>query len=175
MDALLRQHKVPTPRASTGKPLRPPRLTERQTRLFFGGNSFPTVTATGKGTRFRYPAPSNAAGWTRLLNAAVQWRFRELLAVHQGRQPRPNALENKYKYVLYEIHPGSRRKRAIRGNHRRMHGLAVGDPRHVHHRDQRTMAFSRTVVLTPCQHKQIHGQRCVKEGQGRKKSAARRV
>lgn len=41
-----------------------------------------------------------------------------------------------------------------------MHGLKVGDRRVVHHKNQDTMQFDQTVVMTHCEHHEEHGRVC---------------
>lgn len=132
-------------------------LTTAQAKRRMGG-SFPDI----KGNRFRYPKPTNEAAWTTLVNKAVAQREKDMAAVKSGREKPRCAMRAKYEYILFHCGPRTRQKRAIRNKHRKMHGLEKGDPRVVHHHDQKTMSFAKTVVMTPCQHKKIHGGACVK-------------
>lgn len=132
-------------------------LTTAQAKKRMGG-SFPVI----KGNRFRYPNPSNEVAWTALVNKAVAQREKDMAAVKSGKEKPRCAMRAKYEYILFHCGPRTKQKRAIRNKHRRMHGLKKNDPRVVHHHDQKTMSFAKTVVMTPCQHKKVHGGSCVK-------------
>lgn len=148
------------------KPVKPKAFTQASALKRFGGK-WPTVTKT-KSSKFTYP--TTAKGWTSLLNQALFFFYRERLAVYEGRKPRKNRLRDKYMYALYHIRPYHKKRRVIRGQHRNQYGLKVGDPRQVHHKNQKTMAFEDTELVTHCQHQRAHGKVCKKEKpKGKKK------
>lgn len=130
-------------------------LTPAQAKARMGG-SFPVV----KGSRYRYPAPSNTEAWTRLVNNALKQRQKDMYALSCGKPLPVCPCRRKYEYILWHVSPRSKWKRTIRGKHRAMHGLKVGDPRVVHHKNQETMAFDQTVVQTHCEHHKEHGRIC---------------
>lgn len=152
---------TPTPKPKPAfAPFKP--LTTAQAKAVCGDGrgSFPSVN----GKNFKYPAATNEAAWTRLVNQARLHAHKCRLAYRNGK-PEPRCKpKRKYEYVLYGCSPRSKQKRAIRNKHRAMHGLRVGDTRVVHHDNQTTMSFASTKVLTPCQHKAVHGKRCANRG-----------
>jgi hypothetical protein len=137
------------------RPTRPRPLSMAGARAYYGGQ-FPDV----HGRRYRYPRPDEARAWTALLNRARLARYREELALFEGRRPPRDPLRSKHEYVLYHCRKRDRWQRAVRNRHRAMHGLKRGDPRVVHHLDPRSMAFEKTVVLDHCQHQRVHGKHC---------------
>jgi hypothetical protein len=126
----------------------------RKAKRYYGG-SFPLV----RGRKHTYPRPSDEKGWMRLIRQAVAYDKQRSAAVRSGR-PAPACPDQRFAYILFHASPVEKKRRALRGKHRQLHGLKVGDRRHVHHLNPGTMAFSQTVVLTPCQHKRQHGKRC---------------
>lgn len=143
---------------------KPKPLTIAQAKKYCGGK-WPEV----RGKKYTYPKTDQ--GWTRLINTARNFRYREGLAIKSGKKPPQSKFKYKYEYILFHCSPYSRGKRAIRNKHRQMHGLKVGDPRVVHHHDQKSMDFKKTVVLDHCQHKKVHGGSC--SGSMKRKSKPR--
>jgi hypothetical protein len=121
------------------------------------GGSFPV----NKGRTHTYPAPSDEAAWTKLVNNALRLRHDEICARREGREKPVCAQKSKYEYLLNHCSKKAKQQRAIRNKHRKLHGLVKGDNRVVHHNNQRTMSFASTEVLTPCQHKHVHGKECI--------------
>ena len=120
------------------------------------GGSFPNLN----GRKYTYPKPTDCAAWTALVNKALAMRCADQAAIHSGKTPPPCKLRSKYEYILFHSNPRSRWKRTQRTIHRKMHGLQTGDPRVVHHNDQRHMRFDKSEILTPCEHQQVHGKQC---------------
>jgi hypothetical protein len=112
------------------------------------------------GRAYKYPAPSNEAAWTALVNRALAMKAADDAALSAGKTPPVCAQRRQYEYVLYHCNPRSKWKRTKRTQHRAAHGLAPGDHRVVHHQDQRHMSFAKSVVLTPCDHMKAHGRSC---------------
>jgi hypothetical protein len=145
------------------RPRKPRALGVSGALRYFNGR-FPRVG----GRRYRYPSPDQHAAWTALLNKARMAEYRERLAAYEGRPPPREPNRNKYYHVLHNCRRVDRWKRSVRTRHRRLHGLQPGDPRVVHHRDPRTMAFAQSVVLDHCQHQRAHGKVCERDrGRGR--------
>ena len=136
--------------------LPPKPLTVAQAKRRMGG-AFPRV----KGTKYRYPVPSNESAWTSLVNRARQWEYKERQAFLAGKPPPKCACKSKYQYILHHASPRERKRRSLRNQHRAALGLKKGDKRVVHHRDRKNLSLESTEVLTRCQHKKIHGQRCL--------------
>lgn len=130
-------------------------LTTAQAKRKVGGK-FPQVS----GRKYKYPAPTNEKAWTSLVNQAHNMRKRDKAALKQNKNLPVCAMRAKYEYILFHCGPRSKWKRATRNSHRRKKGLARGDPRVVHHEDQKTMSYASAVVLTKCQHKRAHGAAC---------------
>ena len=141
----------------------PPLMTTAQARRKMGGK-FPDIS----GRQHAYPPSSNEKAWTALVNRAVRMRFKDKLALASNKSPPSCKARPQYEYILFHCSPYSKRKRAIRNAHRKLKGLKVGDPRVVHHENQRTMNFSSAVVLTKCQHKRAHGATCTRKSTVRK-------
>ena len=146
-------------------PRPPPTLTPAQAKRRLGGK-FPAI----KGGKYRYPAPTNKKGWTSLVNRALQQKYKDDLARYNGKPVPKCQYRRKFEYILWHCSPIDRKRRNIRGQHRAMHGLGKGDDRVVHHIDQDTLDFNRTVVLTHCQHQAIHGKACRPCGAKRRKA-----
>lgn len=131
-------------------------LTTAQAKARMGG-SFPNLN----GRKHKYPPPSNEKAWTLLVNRALRMRQREVDAYKAGRKPPVCKLRTKYVYLLYNCTPKAKWKRATRNSHRKRAGLTKGDPRVVHHHDQRTMSYASTEIMDRCQHKRVHGNECI--------------
>jgi hypothetical protein len=151
---------TPATKPGPPRPFHPPKplTTAQAIKVCSTGNCFPVI----KGKKYRYPKPSEKEAWTKLINKARLEHAKVQYAVRSGKVPKYHPQRRKFEYILHHKHPDSMKKRAIRNKHRSLHGLQVGDDRHVHHNNQKTMALSSTVVLTPCEHKKMHGQKCKK-------------
>jgi hypothetical protein len=126
---------------------------ERAKRYY--GGAFPVI----RGRKYTYPPPEDEEAWMRLVRAAVAHAKERNAALAAGREP-PACADGRIAYIAFHARPREIKRRSTRVAHRAQHGLAVGDPRQVHHLDPARMRFSRTVVLTHCQHKRRHGQVC---------------
>jgi hypothetical protein len=137
----------------------PKKLTVAQAKKVVGTtNAFPAI----KGKKHTYPHPNQERAWTNLINKARLEHAKVRHSLRHGETPKFHPQRRKFEYILHHKHPDAVAKRVIRNRHRRQHGLKVGDQRHVHHHDQKTMALSKTEIMTPCEHQKIHGQTCKK-------------
>lgn len=134
-------------------------------KKFYGG-SFPLI----KGRKYTYPLPHEEDKWMRLVKAAIAYDKKNKDFLSKGLKP-PRSADPRHHYILFHARPQEIARRSIRVQHRRMHGLEVGDPRQVHHEDQDTMAFKDTILLTHCQHKREHGQACDEDKKKARKKA----
>lgn len=124
-------------------------------KSYYGG-CFPKVN----GAKHKYPAPTDCDAWMYLIAEALTYRrLVRYCAQHRFQAP-VDPHRSQFEYVLYHGRPSEKKRRATRNMHRQKLGLAVGDPRHVHHTDRTNLTLSKAVVLTPCQHRMIHGQVC---------------
>jgi hypothetical protein len=126
-------------------------------KKFYGG-SFPAVN----GRAHTYPDPNDEVAWMKLVRATVAHDKRRVLAASQGRYVQP-CQDKRVAYLLFHASPVEIKRRGLRNLHRKQHGLAKGDKRHVHHRDPRTMSFAKTVVVDACAHQREHGKQCAEE------------
>lgn len=146
-------------KATTRKPSKPQlaTLTTTQAKRKMGG-SFPNLN----GRKHKYPHYSNDKAWTLLVTRAIRMKERDKTALDAGRVVPVCKLRSKYQYLLYHCGSHAKWKRATRNNHRKRMGLRKGDPRVVHHEDQRTMSFASAKIMNECQHKRAHGAECIK-------------
>ena len=149
------------------KPEKPKALTQTEVLKFYGGEWPVVETKT-------YTYPKTPAGWTRLFNQARNFFYREQLAVYQGKKPPQNRLKPKYMYAMYHCKKREKRNRRLRNQHRTKHGLKVGDPAQVHHKDKKNLTFKSTVVVSHCDHQRAHGKVCKNERKKRTTTAKKK-
>ncbi|CAK9063240.1 Uncharacterized protein SCF082_LOCUS32788 [Durusdinium trenchii] len=99
-------------------------------------------------------------GWMFLVAEALTFRRVKQHCLDRGKQPPRNPYRCQFECVLYHARPEEKKRRAMRNSHRARLGLKVGDPRHVHHMERRTLDIRKAVVLTPCEHRKSHGLKC---------------
>ena len=118
-----------------------------------------------KGSKFKYPKQSNCEAWMYLITEALMYRnlYKYCMKNDLPLEKDPN--KSQYEYILYHGRPTQIKRRTTRNKHRKLSGLKVGDPRHVHHMDRKNLDYGKTVILTPCEHKRAHGLSCnIKDG-----------
>ena len=133
-------------------------------KSYYGG-SFPVIS----GRKYKYPAPENERAWVCLIAKALTWKNKEMYLTRKPElkeKSQKNKNHNKYAYLLYHSRPEQIQRRAKRNLHRahyQKNGIVKKyDGKEVHHLDQRSMDLKKTVPLTPCQHRKLHGQKCNK-------------
>lgn len=93
----------------------------------------------------------------RLVNRAIKEdkKRRHAIENHLPLPPKNNQLY----HIMFGCSNAYRKQKTARVQHRKKLGLKVGDTRQVHHTDKH-MSLKGAKVLTFCEHKKRHGQKC---------------
>nr|BDC16833.1 hypothetical protein [Sicyoidochytrium minutum DNA virus] len=133
-------------------------VTVKKAKSYFGG-TFPKVN----GKVHKYPRPDDEEAWVWLIVEALTYKKLQWYIMRYRLPKKKEPRRSQYEYVLYHGRPDQIKRRAKRNKDRRALGLTVGDPRHVHHMKQDDLDIKHTVLLTQCEHKRLHGGRCLTE------------
>ncbi len=145
------------------RPIKETSINIQRLKNRFGGD-LPNI----RGRKYKYPSSTDEDAWKFLYANCLNYKKYTRICIYYSKKP----YDRDYlcEYLLYHATKKQIKRRAIRNSHRRRLGLKVNDPRQVHHEDQTDLKFSKAVILTPCEHKKLHGHKChAKDAKGLKR------
>ena len=146
--------------------VKPGELCLVRAKSYFGGK-FPEV----KGSKYRYPSPTNEQAWLRLIAEALTYKKRKKWCFEHGLPETKNSKGPKYDYILYHARPDPVKRRTTRNRHRReaLRNGTLKPGQELHHRDAKNLRDP--VAVSPCVHNRLHGEKCVKTAARPKKKS----